>query len=82
MRRPRPQSAMSAQRRIREVLKRLKCANSGHSATAWRTGEIDPEQSLPAVQNSRILLARIRTEISRLLRDTPKRGRAPSKSGF
>jgi hypothetical protein len=28
---------------IRDILKRLKCANSGHSRTTWRTGKIDPE---------------------------------------
>jgi hypothetical protein len=28
-------------------LKRLKCAKSGHSPTAWRTGQIDPRRALP-----------------------------------
>ena len=27
---------------IRDMLKRLKCAKSGHTRTAWRTGQIDP----------------------------------------
>ena len=31
--------ALSASRRLETSLKRLKCANSGHSPTSWRTGE-------------------------------------------
>ena len=41
-RRTRPRSAMSASRRFETSLKRLKCANSGHSSMAWRTGQIAP----------------------------------------
>src|SRR3984885_7373627 len=33
---------MSASRRLETPLKRLECANSGHSPTAWRTRPIDP----------------------------------------
>jgi hypothetical protein len=30
---------------IRDVAKCLKCANTGHSRTAWRTGRIDPKHA-------------------------------------
>jgi hypothetical protein len=33
----------NAIRRFETSLKRRKCANSGHSAAAWRTGQIDQE---------------------------------------
>src|ERR1700722_850512 len=32
----------TASRRFATSLKRLKCANSGHTPAAWRTGQIDP----------------------------------------
>jgi hypothetical protein len=35
-------NVMSGLRRFETSLKRLKCANSGHTRTAWRTGQIDP----------------------------------------
>jgi class 3 adenylate cyclase len=36
---------MTALRRFETSLKRLKCANSGHSPRAGRTGQIDPRRA-------------------------------------
>jgi hypothetical protein len=36
---------MSGSRRFETSLKRLKCANSGHWPTVWRTGRFDPKQA-------------------------------------
>jgi hypothetical protein len=43
---------------IRTSLERLKCANSGRSATAWRTAQIDPNRANRIVQTSRISYGR------------------------
>jgi hypothetical protein len=40
-------SGMTAERRFETSLKRLKCANTGHSPTAWRTCQIDPKRAFP-----------------------------------
>jgi len=45
LRRTRPRSAMSASRRFKTSLKRLECANCGHSLRTCRTGQFDPLQS-------------------------------------
>jgi hypothetical protein len=39
-----PAAGMFALRRFETSLKRLKCANSGHSSTAWRTDQGDPKR--------------------------------------
>src|ERR1700722_10850990 len=47
LRRPQLRSAMSALRRHETSLLCLKCANSGHSRTVQRTGQVDPERKFP-----------------------------------
>jgi hypothetical protein len=45
----------------RQSLKRLKCANSGHSATDWRTGQIGPFAALRGRPCERTVSARKRS---------------------
>ena len=44
--------AMSGLRRFETTFKRLKCANTGHSRAAWRTGQIDPKRTPDVMQKS------------------------------
>ena len=49
LRYPPPRSAMSASRPIETSLKRLKCANTGHSPMTRPMGQIDPTQTKRAI---------------------------------